>query len=368
MRVVVAPDSFKGVLDAPAAAEAIAAGVRRARPDAEIDVVPMADGGEGTLDCLLAAGGGNRRRVATHGPLGDEVTATVGLIDQAATAVVELAKAAGYGLVPDDKRDPLVTTTYGVGEILRVVCEAEIETVILTVGGSATVDGGAGMMQALGLALHDRAGRVIPPGIAGGQLLDIAEIAWNNPPPGLDAVSFTVAHDVLNPACGPNGAAAVFGPQKGADASAVRCLADGLEHWADLLEPIAGRSVRSEPGTGAAGAVALPLLALLTADLVPGVDVLCEANGLPGRIAGADLVLTGEGCLDGQSRMGKVVGAVGRLAKAVGVPCVALVGTTGPGADRCLDVLDRYVSLDAPIGETAERLTLVAEQVARGDV
>lgn len=363
MRVVVAPDSFKGVLDARAVARAVAEGVRRARPEAEVVAVPMADGGEGTLDVLVEAAGGNRRQVSAHGPMGDPVEVPIGLVREASAAVIELASVSGYAMVAEGRRDPMEASTYGLGEVIRVVVETDIEEIILAVGGSATVDGGAGMMQALGLTLLDTAGRVIPPPVGGGGLKRIARIEWGDPPANLENVQFTIACDVLNPACGPNGAARVFGPQKGADADGVRVLERGLGHWADLLEGMSGRVIRNEPGSGAAGAVALPLLALAQAALVPGVDLVIEATGLAGRVGGADLVITGEGRLDRQSMMGKVVGSVGRMARAAGVPCVAIVGAAGPGAEACLEVIDRYETLDAPIEQTALRLAEVARRV-----
>lgn len=364
MRVVVAPDSFKGVLDARAAARAIAVGVQRSHRDAEVVQVPMADGGEGTLDVLVDAARGKRRRVKASGPLGDPVEVTVGLVNQASTAVIELASAAGYTLVPRERRNPLKTSTYGLGEVIRAVVESDIEEIVLTLGGSATVDGGAGMMQGLGMTFVDRDGRVMPPRIAGGELLKISRCTWDRPPANIENVQFTIACDVLNPACGPNGAAAVFGPQKGADPEGVRLLDRGLSHWADLLEQACGRVIRDDPGTGAAGGVALPLLALTSAMIVPGVDLVCDACGLAALIAGADLVITGEGRLDRQSLMGKVVGAVGRLCRAAEVSCVAVVGAIGPGAEECLQVIDRYATLDAPLDQTENRLTEVAAELA----
>jgi len=328
-------------------------------------MIPMADGGEGTLDVLVDAAGGNRRRVTAHGPMGEPVDVTGGLIHQASTAVIELALVAGYALVPAGRRDPLRASTYGLGEVLRVAVEGEIEEIILAVGGSATVDGGAGMMQALGMTFLDRAGRVLPPRIAGGSLACIDRLVWDKPPVNIEHVQFTIACDVLNPACGPNGAAAVFAPQKGADAEGVRLLDRGLSHWASLLEQTCGRTIHDEPGTGAAGAVALPLLALTSAMLVPGVDLVSEVTGLACSIGGAALVVTGEGRLDRQSMMGKVVGAVGRMCKAADVPCVAIVGATGPGAEACLEVVDQFATLDAPRDQTETRLAEVAEKVAQ---
>lgn len=362
--VVIAPDKFKGVLDAPAVARAIGSGVLKSRPDAEVVLAPMADGGEGTLNILVEAMSGQRRLAPATGPLGDFLEAPVGLVNQATTAIVELASVSGYALIPDERRNPLQTTTYGLGEVIRAAIETEVEEIILALGGSATVDGGAGMMQALGLTCLDREGRAIPAPVRGGDLFRIARILWDRPPESLADVRFTIAVDVLNPACGPNGAATVFGPQKGANAEGVAVLERGLSSWATLLEGAAGRSLRDEPGTGAAGGVALPLLALCSAHIVPGVDLVSEANGLAERIVSADLVITGEGRLDRQSIMGKVVGAVARMSQAGGVPCVAIAGALGDGADECLRTLSDCLTLDAPLEMTAARLTEVGATAA----
>lgn len=364
MRVVIAPDKFRGVLSAQEAAEAMRRGVLMARPRAEVHVVPMADGGEGTLDVLVEADGGQRRRVAAHGPLMEPIEATVGLIRHASTAVIELAKVAGLDIVQPERRDPLRTTTFGVGELIRAAVQSGVEEILLAVGGSATVDGGAGMMQGLGLSLLDSSGDAMPAGASGGSLSAIRRFAWQNPPETLEGVQFTIAVDVLNPACGPNGAAAVFGPQKGASSDGVKRLDDGLTHWASILEAHAGRSIRDEPGTGAAGGVALPLLALLNAQIVPGVDLTGSATRLAMHIGEADLVLTGEGRIDRQSMMGKVVGAVGRMCLGADVPCVAIVGAKGAGADECLSVLDHIAALDAPLSETIERIEQEAGRIA----
>ncbi len=364
MRVVIAPDSFKGSLDARSAAAAIAEGVRRVARRAELVVKPMADGGEGTLDILVDAGGGVRRSVRATGPLGEPVEGPVGLVRHATAAVIEAASFAGYALVPPERRDPLKTTTYGIGRAIRAAIETGVEEVVLCLGGSATVDGGAGLMQALGLKLMDDAGRRLPAGVGGGDLARIRYLAWDETPEWSEQLRFTVACDVLNPVCGPNGAARVFGPQKGADAAAVAKLEQGLSHWADLLEQTSGRRVRNEPGTGAAGGIALPLLALANASVTPGVDLVIEANGLANEIDGAELMITGEGRLDRQSMMGKVVGTVGRLARSAHVSCVAIVGATGEGVEACEMVLDRYYTLDCPLEETRERLVETAARVA----
>ncbi|MCK6486216.1 MAG: glycerate kinase [Phycisphaerae bacterium] len=354
MRIVIAPDSFKGTLDAASAAAALAQGVRLARPDAIVNCVPMADGGEGTLNVLLAARNGQRREARATGPLGEPRTAAVGLIDGASTAIVELAQIAGFSLLPADRRDPLTATTCGVGELIRAALDSGVDRVLLTLGGSATVDGGAGMMQALGLRLLDANHRPLPERIGGGRLADITYLDADALYPALRTTRILIAVDVLNPLCGPGGAARVFAPQKGADAAAVARLEAGLTHWADLLEHYCGRTLRNEPGTGAAGGTAAPLLAMADAEIVPGVDLVIESVGLRDRLAGADLVITGEGRLDGQSVMGKVVGGVARLAKSSGVPCMVVAGQFGPGFERLDDLIVSRISL-ADLAGNAEQ-------------
>lgn len=361
--IVLAPDKFKTVISAEAACAAMARGILDARPDAGVVRRPMADGGEGTLDCLLAARKGVRRTVPATGPLGLPIDVTVGLIDEARTAVVEMALVAGYALVPASRRNPLIATTYGLGQVLKTVIETGVQDVLLGIGGSATLDGGAGMMQALGMVLLDANGRRMAEPAGGACLPNIRRVVWESPPDGLPDVVIHIAADVLNPACGLNGAAHVYGPQKGATAEMVDLLDRGLANWADVLEHACGRSIRNEPGTGAAGGVALPLLALTTATIEPGVDVVMQANGLAAVMPDADLVLTGEGCLDGQSMMGKVVGAVARLARSVDVPCIALVGKIGAGADAATALLDRVVTLNAPLNQTEARLSAAAAAI-----
>jgi len=345
VRVVIAPDSFKGTLTAVEAAAAIATVIMCLRDDAVIDCCPMADGGEGTLDVLVRAAGGQRRRVGCHGPLGETITAEVGLIDRAATAVVELATAAGLTLVPSEKRNPLQTTTFGVGELLSAALAAEVDRIILALGGSATIDGGCGIAQALGATLIDAAGREMAAPLAPARLFEVRRIEAESLVERLGSTSIAVAVDVLNPLLGPNGAAAVFGPQKGADAEAIQLLERGLTNWVGLLEGTSGRALRGEPGSGAAGGAALPLLAFGEATIVPGADLVIQMVRLPERVADADLVITGEGRLDRQSLMGKAVGSVARLARSAGVPCVAVVGSLGDGYESVGAVLDGIIAV-----------------------
>lgn len=329
MKVVVAPNAFKGTLTAAQAATAIARGVREVFPDAEIVEVPVADGGDGTLDALVSAKRGEYRTAEVQGPLGDPVPARYGLIDAGGTGIVELASASGLTLIPPERRDPRRTSTYGFGQLLEAVRSAGISDVIAGIGGSATNDGGAGMAQALGYRLLDARGRDLERG--GAALIDLDRID----PGGFDgswrAVQVKVACDVTNPLTGPLGASAVYGPQKGADPETVRQLDAALARLAAVIERDLGKRVAEVPGAGAAGGAGAGLIAFLDATLLPGAPLVVEAAGFDAKLAGADLVITGEGRVDEQTAYGKAPGEVAKRAQAAGVPVVLLAGSKGPG-------------------------------------
>src|SRR5581483_9365506 len=333
MRVLVAPDKFRGTLSAAEAARAIAAGWRRVRPSDRVEEVPMADGGEGTLDALLSVLGGERRRVRVRGPLGDPVDAAFGLTaERPARAVVEMAAASGLALVSEPRRDPLRASTYGTGELIRAACRAGAREVIVGLGGSATTDGGAGMAQALGIRLLDAEGREVGSG-GGGALVQLAGIDAGGLDPDVRRARFVAACDVEAPLTGPGGAAAVFGPQKGASRADVEVLDRALAHLAAIIHRDLGLDLRDVPGAGAAGGLGAGLVAFLGAHLRPGVGVVMEAVGLPARSEAADRVITGEGSFDAQSLLGKVAGGVIRAAREVGVPVVVLCGRSEVGVD-----------------------------------
>jgi glycerate kinase len=326
MRILVAPDKFRGTLTAAEAASAIARGWRRARPHDRVEEVPLADGGEGTLDALLAALGGERRTVQVSGPLGDEVEAPFGLAEgpQGRLGIVEMARASGLELVSPARRDPLRATTRGTGELILAALRAGAREVLVCLGGSATTDGGAGMAQALGVALLDAEGRAVGPGGIG--LLQLARIDATGLDPLARTARVQVACDVDSPLTGPQGAAHVFGPQKGATAEEVLLLDRALGHLAAVVHRDLGIDVRGLPGAGAAGGLGAGLVAFLGARLRPGVQLVMEAAGLPRRIEGADLVITGEGAFDASSLRGKVPAGVLELARGAGVPAVVLCG------------------------------------------
>ena len=371
MRVVIAPDKFKGSLSASEAAEAMARGVARVAPGASIDRVPMADGGEGTVAALVAATGGSFREVVVHGPMGESLSARFGLLGDGRTAAIEMAAASGLVLVPIERRDPMVATTRGTGELLLAAIGAGARRVIVGIGGSATNDGGAGLGQALGFRLFDDEGRELGPG--GGGLGGLARIDASGRRPELHGVEVAVACDVTNPLCGPKGASAVYGPQKGATPAMIGVLDANLAHFAAIVERDLGVSIRDLPGSGAAGGLGGGLVAFAGGRLEPGINLVIEAVDLRSRLQGADLCLTGEGALDDQSAFGKTAVGVGRLARSLGCPVLALAGSIGPGAESTLDHgLDAYfsicpgpIALDQAMAGAAELLEEATAQAVR---
>jgi len=334
-KFVAAPNAFKESLSALKAAESIAAGIRRVLPDAVVEQVPVADGGDGTAEALVAATGGKMMSVTVTGPLGAPVEASYGLLGSGRTAVIEMALASGLHLVPNENRNPLQTTTYGTGELISAALDQGVEEIIVGIGGSATVDGGAGMAQALGCALLDADGENIPRGGAG--LARLARIDLSRRHPALEKVEVVVACDVDNPLTGPKGAPAVYGPQKGATPEMVQQLDGYLANYARMIKRDLRMDVDTVPGAGAAGGLGAGLLAFLGARLRPGVDIIIEASGLEEKLKGADLIITGEGKLDRQTAFGKAPIGVARLAKKHGIPVVALAGSLGEGAEELAD-------------------------------
>ncbi len=336
MRLVAAPNPFKGSLGSPAAAAAIARGVRSAMPDAEVLEVPVADGGEGTVEALVAARAGELVEVVVEGPLGEPVTARFGLIDGGDTAVVELASTSGLPLVPIERRDPRVTSTYGLGQLLEAARRRGVKRIIAGIGGSATNDGAAGMAQALGFRLLDSQDRELPRG--GAALARLARIETGDFDPGWSQVAVQVAVDVTNPLCGPEGASAVYGPQKGATAEIVAELDAALSHFADVVAADLGRDVRDLPGAGAAGGAGAGFVAFLGAELTRGAPLVVDASGLDKALTGAVAVVTGEGRVDAQTAYGKGPAEVAARAERAGVPVVLLAGGLAPGWESVLEV------------------------------
>jgi len=335
VRIVIAPDSFKGSLSALGVAAAMERGVRAVFPDAEVVKIPVADGGEGTVEALVEATAGSLRSQRVHGPLGDAVEARWGVLGDGRTAVLEMAAASGLPLVPREKRDPRVTSTVGTGELLRAALDAGLPRAILGIGGSATNDGGAGLARALGVRFLDAKGRDLPEG--GAALRGLARIDSSRLDPRLERVELLVACDVDNPLTGPRGASAVYGPQKGATPEMVRELDAALARYAEVARQTTGRDVGAVPGAGAAGGLGAGLLFFTPAKLRPGVEIVLEATGFEEKVRGAALVFTGEGRTDFQTSMGKAPVGVAAAAKRHGVPVVCLSGGLGPGADEVLE-------------------------------
>ncbi len=313
MRIVIAPQSLKGSLTAAEAGAAIAEGVRAVYPEAECVIVPVADGGEGTVQALVDATGGEIVLQTVTGPLGEPVEAFFGLLGNGETAAIEMAACAGLPLVQRERRDPRITTTYGVGELILAALERGCHHFIIGIGGSATNDGGAGMAQALGVSLQTNEGAEIARG--GAALATLAHIDTSTLDARLSDCQFEVACDVNNPLCGPTGATAVYGPQKGATPEMVAQLDAALANYAEVIERDLGLSVKDIPGAGAAGGLGAGLIAFLHATLRPGAQIVLEAVHLEEQLPGADLVITAEGQLDAQTAYGKSVGAVAELAK-----------------------------------------------------
>jgi glycerate kinase len=340
MRVVIAPDKFKDCLTAAESGDAMARGVRLVWPDVEVDLVPMADGGEGTVDALVSNTRGRLLSADVTGPLGDPVRARFGLLGDGSTAAVEMATASGLALIEPGRRDPFRATTRGTGELILAAIEAGARRIILGIGGSATNDGGAGLAQALGFRLLDADGQELSPG--GGPLARLDRIDASGRDPRLDGVEIQVACDVDNPLTGPRGASAVFGPQKfdpsrPATSERIGTLDENLSRLASVIRRDLGMDIAHVPGSGAAGGLGGGLLVFAGGKLVPGVELVIEAVELRRRLQGAILCLTGEGSLDAQTASGKTAVGVSRLARSLGIPTLALAGRIGDGADAVLD-------------------------------
>ena len=368
MRVVVAPQEFKGSLTAVEAAAAIRRGLLAVFRDASIDSAPVADGGPGTVEAIVHAAGGRTSIARVDGPLGAPVDARWGRIDEGRCAVIEMAAASGLTLVRTEDLDPRRASTYGTGQLIRHALDAGVERILIGVGGSATNDGGAGMAEALGAVLLNERGRRLPPG--GAALANLARIRMDGFDGRVGLIEMTVLCDVQNPLLGPEGASAVYGPQKGADAACVAQLDRALAAFAAILERDLDARVAGIPGAGAAGGLAAGLMAFCGATLQSGFAAVSEAVRLGERIAAADLVITGEGRLDAQSAYGKTVAGVASLAGRAGVPCLAVAGSID-GAAALPGLVDREASTPPgmPIAEAMSRadalLPAAVERLAR---
>ncbi len=391
MKIVIAPDSFKENLDASDVALAIAGGVLQVCPDATLDLCPMADGGEGTVAAMVSATGGQIQTADVYGPLGQPVRAHFGLLGRGSEtalpgelglsgaidrmhgqgeqtelpenpiAVIEMAAASGLALVPTNLRNPMRTTTFGTGQLILAALEAGASEIVLGIGGSATVDGGCGCAQALGVVFTAQDGEPCVCGLAGGMLAEICKIHIEDRDPRLNEIAIRVACDVTNPLTGPNGAAGIYGPQKGATPEMVEQLEAGLAHLAQLIGRDVGMDVETIPGAGAAGGLGAGLVAFAGAQLQRGIQIVADAVCLPRRLAGADLCITGEGKFDAQSSAGKTAVGVSAIAASAGVSTICIPGQADPDAPAELfaavhPLVNENISTRQAMSQTAELL------------
>ncbi|MDZ7371854.1 MAG: glycerate kinase [candidate division KSB1 bacterium] len=371
MKIILAPDSFKESLSAPQVCAAMTEGVLRAAPGAETVSLPLADGGEGTVEAMLTALGGRRMVSTVTGPLGEPVRAAWGILEDGRTAVIETASAAGLSLVLPQKRNPLFTTTFGLGELIRQALDEDVETLLVGLGGSATNDLGLGMAQALGALFYDDQDHLIDPPLCGKELARIRRIDLSHIDFRIHSLKVIAACDVDNPLLGPRGAARVFAPQKGASPAEVEQLEAAAASAANVLEA-ATKPIRDLPGAGAAGGLGAAFYALFNAELRPGIDLILDAYRFDEHLQGTDLVLTGEGKVDEQTAMGKVISGLLRRTAAQGTPVVALAGYAGDalplfakGLSALFSICNRPMTLQEAIIEAPALISRAAEQVVR---
>lgn len=370
-RYLCAPDSFKESLTAMEAARAMAQGIENADHDAEVRCLPMADGGEGTARALVDATGGSMRAVPVHDPLGRPVEGHFGLLADGTTAVVETAEASGLALLEAKERNPLIASSYGTGELMLAAVRSGAKRIIVGLGGSATNDAGAGLLQALGVRLLDKNGNDLAHG--GAPLANLTTIDISTMDPALKNVAITAACDVTNPLTGPTGASAVFGPQKGASKDDVATLDAALAHFAQVIDSQLGVAVNDVPGAGAAGGIGAALKGFLNAEFRPGIAIVIEQSGLDAAAQWADVVFTGEGSIDFQTKFGKTPAGVAETAKRHGKPVIAVAGHIGTGIDELHEVgIDAVfgiapgaASLSELLADAAANVTRTTEQIVR---
>ncbi len=371
MKIVIAPQEFKESLTGIQIAQAMQQGVLRVWPDADTHLVPVADGGDGTLQSLIDASNGKIISANVEDPLGRHIDAIWGAMGDNQTAVIEMARSSGLALLRRDERNPLIASTYGVGQLMSIALDAGYRNLIIGIGGSATNDGGAGMAQALGARLLDVGGRELTRGGAALDILDHIDISGLDP--RLSETTIDVACDVNNPLCGETGASAIFGPQKGADPETVKRLDDALNRYGSILKRDLGKDVADAPGAGAAGGLGAGLMAFTNARLRPGADIVIDALDFDSRIDGASLVIVGEGQTDRSTVFHKAPVAVAQRAEAHGIPTIAISGSLGDGfkgvhefgIDAAFSILDCCMTLEDAMSETAKLVANATEQVCR---
>ena len=371
MKIAIAPDSFKGSLSATEVANAIEKGIKKVDKSIETVKIPMADGGEGTVESLVEATGGKYIKVKVNDPLMREIEAVYGILGDNKTAVIEMAQASGLPLLKKEERNPMKTTTYGTGELIKHAVNSGCKNIIIGIGGSATNDGGAGMAMALGAKLLDKDGKDIPLGAEG--LIKLKTIDLSTFDEKIRECKFIAACDVENPLVGEKGASHIFGPQKGADEDMVKVLDEYLEHYGNLLEKNLNISVLNYPGAGAAGGLGAALLAFLNAELKRGIDIVIEASNLEEKIKDSDLVITGEGMIDYQTQFGKTPFGVAETSKKYSKPVIAIAGGIGKdasdlynkGIDSIFSIVDKPMTLDEAVENAENLLEDTAERIMR---
>lgn len=366
MKIVIAPDSFKGSASAMEVAKAIEKGIKNYAPDVETVLVPVADGGEGTMDSLVSATGGKTVKVEVKNPLGETIIAEYGILGDGKTCVIEMASASGLYLIPEEKRNPLKATTYGTGQLIKKALDDGCRNFILAIGGSATNDGGIGMLQALGMKLLDESGKEV--GFGGEELDRIVKIDDSEFDDRISKSSFLIASDVQNPLIGPDGASYVFGPQKGATPEMVELLDKKMESWANVVEKVTGISLHNHPGAGAAGGIGGAFQAFFPAEMRRGIDIVIEYTGLSKKLHGADVVFTGEGQIDFQTASGKTPMGVAQEAQKQGIPTIVITGSIGKGIDTLyqfgIKSIHSIVNGPMTLGEAMQRAPQLIEQKA----
>ena len=371
MKFVLAPDSFKESLTAKEVADAMEVGIKKIFKDAECVKVPMADGGEGTVQSLVDATDGKIYEVVVTGPLGNKVNAKYGILGDGQTAVIEMAEASGIHYVKKEDRNPLITTTFGTGELITSALDKGVKKIIIGIGGSATNDGGAGMLQALGAKLLDKDNKEIPFG--GGGLSELVKINLDDFDKRIKEVEIEVACDVSNTLTGKEGASAVFGPQKGATEEIIKILDENLHHYADIVNKTIGKDMENQKGSGAAGGLGFALLAFCDGKLNRGIDIVIKYADLSEKMKGASYVITGEGSIDSQTKFGKTPFGVSQVAKQYDIPVIGIAGNVGEGIDELYDlgfdsilsIMPGVMTLDKALSNAKENIENTLENVAR---
>ncbi len=371
MRILIAPDSYKNALSALEVAKSLKSGLQKVFQDAEFEILPMADGGEGTVEALIDATQGQMIKTEVCDPLMRPIESSFGITGDGITAVIEMASASGIQLITSEERNPWITTTYGTGELILAAMDKGCRDIILGIGGSATNDCGMGMAAALGVKFLDQAGNSVGPG--GGMLAEVTRIDMSGLDERIRETKIMVACDVTNPLTGPSGASHVYGPQKGADPGMVKKLDSNLKKFSDLIIEQIGKDVEQIPGAGAAGGLGAGLIAFLDGGLVEGVPAIAAKTGLDEAVAKADIVITGEGGIDFQTQFGKTPYGVAQVAKKHGKPVIAVAGTIGEGVDELyskgidavISILDSPMSLEEAIRQTPTLLEATGERIGR---